>query len=230
MPRRDKSMLNKIFKRTFLKDEVGSIDVDPQNGFTPVCPKELPVEGGHEIAQELNRNKALAKYQAVSQDSHPYQGAKWEATPDKPIFSVIEGEKNLDIRWPLHCVPGTKGFELIKGLPHVSKYDFIVYKGVANDMHPYGACYHDLGDKISTGLIEFFKDRQVKLVIVGGLALDYCVKVTALQLKKAGFEVVVNLAACRGIDTVSTQAAISQMKKNGIMIMDDSRQIKKIIR
>ena len=66
-------------------------------------------------------------------------------------------------------------------------------------MHPYGACFHDLQDRLSTGAIEFLRANGVSTVLVGGLATDYCVCTTALQLRRAGFEVIVNLGACRGI-------------------------------
>ncbi len=36
-------------------------------------------------------------------------------------------------------------------------------------------------------------------VIVGGLALDYCVKTTARQLRQAGFQVLLYLPACRAL-------------------------------
>ena len=36
--------------------------------------------------------------------------------------------------WPLHCVPSTKGFELISGLPHPKDYDYFIWKGIEPDM------------------------------------------------------------------------------------------------
>ncbi|MFP3345802.1 isochorismatase family protein, partial [Halomonas sp. SIMBA_159] len=42
--------------------------------------------------------------------------------------------------------------------------------------------------------------KGVTTVIIGGLATDYCVKTTALQLQATkSFKVIVNLSACRGI-------------------------------
>jgi nicotinamidase/pyrazinamidase len=34
-------------------------------------------------------------------------------------------------------------------------------------MHPYGSCYHDLAEKLSTGAIEYLRCQEVKIVIVG---------------------------------------------------------------
>lgn len=67
-------------------------------------------------------------------------------------------------------MPGTPGFELLDDLPAPLDYDYFVWKGVEPDLHPYGACYHDLAEKRSTGVIEFLRQNDVDLVLVGGLA------------------------------------------------------------
>jgi len=199
--------------------KTASFDVDAQKGFTPLCPGELPVAEGDKIAQALNRQAKLASVRVGSKDWHN-TNAVWLAGKDKPQFSPVEGE-NVDIRWNPHCIGGTKGAELLDELPHPSKYNYFVWKGMEPDMHPYGACYHDLAGKSSTGVIEFLKSRGIDTVIVGGLATDYCVKRTALQLKNAGFNVIVNLAACRGISAPTITAAIDEMKNAGIHIIDN---------
>lgn len=199
---------------------IASIDVDAQNCFTPLCPKELPVPDGQAIVNELNQQAKFAKWRIGSKDSHP-DNAVWIADAKHPTLSPIKG-KNVDVRWPKHAVPGTLGFASIKGLPHPSEYDFFVWKGVEPDMHPYGACYHDLDHKLSTGLIEFLNLHNVETVIVGGLATDYCVKDTVLQLAKAGLKIILNLAACRGLNPDTTAEAIKLMQEKGIQVIESS--------
>lgn len=199
------------------------MDVDAQYSFTPLCPHELPVPEGDEIVDELNHQARFAQFRIGSKEAHPPH-AIWIATHEAPALSKIHG-KNVDLRWPAHCIPGTKGFELIEGLPHPSEYDFFVWKGVEPDMHPYGSCYHDLAENMSTGIIEFLQAKNVKIVIVGGLATDYCVKKTVLQLLHAGFQVILNLGACRGIDPNTTKEAITQMKQLGAIIIHSSQEL-----
>ena len=117
--------------------------------------------------------------------------------------------------------------EFLPGLPEPLAYDFVAYKGIENDSHPYGACYHDLGDKRSTGLIEFLRDRNVTAVIVGGLATNYCVATTARQLKKAGFRVMLNLAACRGIDIPegAVDKCVEELFTQGIEIIANVKEL-----
>ena len=103
-------------------------------------------------------------------------------------------------------------------LPAPYDYDYFVWKGVEPDLHPYGACYHDLHGKLSTGVIEYLKGQGVQQVIVGGLALDFCVKTTALQLAAAGFKVLIHLPACRAISVEGATQAIADMQQAGITV------------
>ena len=195
------------------KKLVASFDVDAQYTFTPVCPNELPVAGGDTIGLELNHQAQFAQYRLGSKDAHSPH-ALWVSNPQDPPFSPVSGA-NMDIRWPSHAVPGTKGFELLAELPHPAEYDFFVWKGVEPDMHPYGACYHDLAERQSTGIIEYLQAKKVSTVIIGGLATDYCVRHSALQLLKAGFTVVINLAATKGVAEDTTASALAELQQAG---------------
>jgi len=191
------------------KETTASFDVDVQNGFTELCPRELPVKGGHRVVGPLNEQAKLCGIRVGSKDAHSDQ-------------ADFVGEI-----WPRHCEVGTFGFELVDGLPKPDDYDYFVWKGVEKHLHPYGACYHNEDwetRKRSTGVIEFLKSKGIKTVIVGGLATDYCVATTALQLRDAGFEVIVNLAACRGIAQDSIDKAAMKMWAAGIRIVDDVTQ------
>lgn len=186
-------------KVTVCFNKTASHNVDPQKGFTPLCPDELPVIDGDKIVDELNRQNNLVKFKTVSKDIHP-SNAIWIANEKKPQFSVI-GAENSDIAWKSHCISGTYGAELLDGLPKMTEYDFFIAKGFEPDIHPYSSCYHDLNKKISTGLIEWYNSRGIMTVIVCGLATDFCVSETCKDLSEAGFQVVLNLGACRGIRT-----------------------------
>lgn len=207
------------------RERTAAFDVDAQNTFTPVCPQELPIAGGTEIVDELNAQARFARLRLGSKDAHSPQ-AVWVADADNPPLSPIEGEPNADIRWPVHAVPGTTGFELIDGLPDVASYDFFVWKGVEPNMHPYGACYHDLANRMSTGVIEYLKGQGIDTVLIGGLATDYCVKNTALQLHEAGFRVIINLAAARGVAPETTTEALEEMRAANITIIDNAAALR----
>ena len=199
---------------------IASLDVDAQNTFTPLCPNELPVAEGHLIAGELNLQAKFASLRIASREAHP-RDALWIADAHHAPLTPISGYKDLDIYWPAHGIVGTYGFQFIPGLDPEA-YDFQIYKGVELDKHPYGACFHDLQNKQSTGLIEYLLANQITTVICGGLATDYCVKNTVLQLLEAGFIVILNLAACRGIGEATTKSAIAEMEIAGVILIENA--------
>ncbi len=202
---------------------VACFDVDCQYCFTPECPDELPVPDALAIVPHLNAQARFASLRLGSKDAHSPK-AVWVADSDDEQFAPVEGA-NVDIKWKKHAVPGTKGFELIAGLPAIPEYDYFVWKGVELDMHPYGACFHDFAKKMSTGVIEFLRARDITTVIVGGLATDYCVKNTVLQLLGVGFKVVLNLAACRGIAAETVEQAKKDMLQAGAVIVSSTDEL-----
>ncbi|MFB0703554.1 nicotinamidase [Pseudomonas protegens] len=196
--------------------KTASFDVDAQKSFTPLCPDELPVTEGDRIGGELNFMATLASLRIGSKDAHSPQ-APWVVTGHDQMLQPT-GLEHADLTWVSHCVPGTEGFTLLDELPTPYDYDYFVWKGVEPDLHPYGACYHDLHGKLSTGVIEYLNSQGVEQIIVGGLALDFCVKTTALQLAAAGFKVIIHLPACRAISAEGAAQAIDDMQRAGIAV------------
>ena len=94
---------------------VASLDIDAQKGFTPLCPNELPVAGGDDIVAALNAQATLASLRIGSKDAHP-ANAVWVASEPATMLQPLDFP-NADLTWPVHCVPGSKGFELLDGLP-----------------------------------------------------------------------------------------------------------------
>ena len=207
------------------KKSTASFDVDPQRGFTPLCPDELPVVEGDQIAAELNAQALFAAVRLVSKDCHPAE-APWVARSAEEIMTPVAGDyPGLDIKWPPHCIIGTDGNCLIPGLPEEVDYDLVIEKGRDPLKHPYGACYQDLAETESTGALEWLQKRSIDTVIVGGLATDYCVKTTALQLRRAGLRVIVNLAACRGVAAETSETAIAEMRAAGTECIASSSEL-----
>ena len=60
--------------------KIASFDVDAQKGFTPLCPDELPVPGGDEIAAHLNLLARRATLRIGSKDAHS-PSAPWAQVP-----------------------------------------------------------------------------------------------------------------------------------------------------
>lgn len=209
------------------KKYVASLEVDPQCGFSELCMKELPVPGAVDIVPELNAQAKYARLRCASKDAHNPNGL-WIASALLPQFSKVNLQ-NIDMRWNRHCEVGTFGMQFLPGLPKPLDYDFIAYKGIENDSHPYGACFQDLQGKRSTGLIEFLKCNSIYTVIIGGLAEDYCCLETAKQLRRAGFDVIFNTGAMRGIDPTGVIKAIEEIKSLGGIVLMQANELAKHI-
>ena len=201
-----------------------SIDVDAQKTFSPLCPAELPVMEGNLIVEELNAQAKLADLRVMTKDAHS-PSAKWLVENPADMLKPT-GLNDADLTWVSHAIVGTYGYELLDGLPKTKEYDYCVWKGVDPELHPYGACFHDIEEKLSTGLLEWWKCKGADMVIVGGLATDYCVKTTVLQLLKGGkWKVIVNAAACRGIAPDTVNAAWKEMSDAGAVILENTEKI-----
>ena len=201
-----------------------AIDVDAQRAFSPLCPQELPVAEGDLIVPELNAQAALADWRVLTRDAHSAQAVWVVDTPAQMLQALPY--PNADLTWVRHAEVGSEGFLPLPGLPAPEDYDFLVYKGLDTHMHPYGACFHDMAGRISTGLLEWLQVRGADCVIVGGLATDYCVKDTVLQLCGHGqWQVLVNLAACRGIAAATTADATAQMQAAGAVLLPDAAAV-----
>ncbi|MBJ9973954.1 nicotinamidase [Pseudomonas sp. S75] len=203
--------------------KIASFDVDAQNGFTQHAAHELPVPDGHSIVPALNAMAHRAELRLGSKDAHPVNAA-WVVDEASQMLQPL-ALANADLTWVSHCVPGTPGFELLPGLPEPIDYDYFVWKGVEPDLHPYGACYHDLAERRSTGVIEYLQVQGVDAVIVGGLALDYCVRTTVMQLRRAGFEVLLYLPACRALSAQGGESACREMTRAGVVPCADEAEL-----
>ena len=210
--------------KEILYRQTASLDVDAQCGFSELCPKELPVPGALEIVDELNRQARYAAKRVASEDAHS-PDSLWIPTPEEPQHTPIVGYKDMDQRWNAHCIVGTMGFNFLPGLDPEA-YHYIAYKGIHPEMHPYGACYHDLANTKSTGLIEYLVVNNIKNIIAGGLATSYCFLLTVLQLcATKRFTVFVNLAAIRDIPGADTAKSIEAMRAAGAIIINSSKEI-----
>ena len=139
--------------------------------------------------------------------------------------------------WPVHCVQGTKGAEIIPEID-VSKFDMIVEKGRDKRLEMFSAFADIFGNKSSDAasidLAHTLKDAGITHVYVVGLAGDYCVGCTAIDAKKEGFEVYVVEDATRSVDTEEKGwgAYKKKMEEMGIVIIQsygpEAERVKKL--
>lgn len=154
--------------------------VDVQQGFSELCPAELPVAGALALVPVINRLMTLpwARIDA-SQDWHPTDHR-----------SFLGREDNL---YPPHCVMDTPGAEFLPGL-ETHRFHAIWRKGYQRDFEAYAVTAQH------PGLIDLYRAQKIAAVAVCGLALNICCFYAARDLKAAGFRVLMIEDASAGID------------------------------
>lgn len=93
----------------------------------------------------------------------------------------------------MHCIQGTKGAEIIPEID-TSKFDVIMEKGKESTVEMFSAFADAFGNKseaASLDLAALLRNHTVHRLHIAGLAGDFCVKCTALDASKEGFEVFV---------------------------------------
>jgi nicotinamidase/pyrazinamidase len=171
--------------------------IDVQNDFCPGG--SLPVPEGDQVVPIVNRLARRFHHVVATQDWHPagHHSFASRHAGRKP-YDTIEVAYGPQILWPDHCVQGTDGAEFhpALALPHL---ELVIRKGFRPHIDSYSAFYEN-DHKTPTGLAGYLRERGIKRVFACGLALDFCVRYSAEDAKREGFEVVVIEDACRGID------------------------------
>lgn len=162
--------------------------VDLQNDFLPGG--ALPISNGDEIIEPINQLQNTYDLIIASKDWHPSDHCSFESN------------------WPAHCIQNTYGADFPKKL-QTQKIAAIFNKGEDAAKEAYSAFD-------APGLEAFLREQGVDALDLVGLALDVCIKATALDAVKRGFKVTVLTHACRGLG--SEQEALEQMASSGVII------------
>jgi nicotinamidase/pyrazinamidase len=188
-------------------DETALIVVDVQNDFADPD-GSLYVKEGERVVDLVNDEVAAAHDAGATvvytQDWHP---------PDTPHFIKDGGI------WPVHCVAGTWGAELH---PRLAVEGERIQKGTHGEDGYSGFTMADpvSGETSSTGLAELLQARGAERIVVVGLATDYCVKATALDGMRLGFQTTVLRDATRPVELNPGDGAhaVEEMRDAGIAV------------
>jgi nicotinamidase/pyrazinamidase len=185
------------------------IVVDVQNDFCEGG--SLAVTGGADVAfriglllhewQEAEPEERTYAHVVATRDHHVDPGNHFSANPD------------FEQSWPRHCVVGTDGVSFHPNLDP-QPFDAIFDKG------EYAAAYSGFEGKNhnGTGLADWLREHEVSGVDVCGIATDYCVRATALDAARAGFETTVLTDLTAGVAPATTQEALTELANAGIRV------------
>lgn len=132
-------------------------------------------------------------------DAQPFTSTHTITNPEASDPNAAESQQIT--LWPDHCVQGTPGCEFIPEL-NLSLIDRIIKKGEDRRVEAYSGFGPDFRKPAiaMTGLADILRENGIKKVVVCGLALDYCVKCTAIDSAKEGFKTIVVEDAAKAVD------------------------------
>lgn len=191
--------------------------IDVQNDFC--SGGALAVPDAEAILPVIEELAGMFPTIVATQDWHPAGHSSFASSHEncQPFQSLqlAYGEQTL---WPDHCIQGSHGAAFHERLP-IDAAQLIVRKGFRQAIDSYSAFFEN-DHQTTTGLSGYLRERGIRRVFCAGLALDYCVRFSALDAVNQGFETVVLEAACRGIDMDgSNEAAREQMRKAGVSLI-----------
>ncbi len=178
--------------------------IDVQYDFCPGG--ALAVPDGDAVLPIVNRLTQRLPHMVVTQDWHPAGHQSFASShPGKAAFDTVTVSYGEQILWPDHCVQGTRGAELHAELD-IDRAGLVIRKGFRREIDSYSAFFEN--DKSTkTGLAGYLRERGAVRLVMVGLALDFCVRYSAEDARRLGFEVVVVEDGCRAIDMGGSLAA-----------------------
>ncbi len=178
--------------------------IDVQYDFCPGG--ALAVPDGEAVLPIVNRLAERLPHMVVTQDWHPAGHQSFISShPGKAAFDTVTVPYGEQILWPDHCVQGTRGAELHAELD-ADRAGLVIRKGFRPEIDSYSAFFEN--DKSTkTGLAGYLRERGAVRLVMAGLALDFCVRYSAEDARRLGFEVVVVEDGCRAIDMGGSLAA-----------------------
>jgi nicotinamidase/pyrazinamidase len=158
------------------------------------------------VVPAVNRIAQKFANVVLTQDWHPRDHVSFAANhAQKQPYETVELDYGTQVLWPVHCVQGTAGAEFHRDLD-IARANLVVRKGFRRGIDSYSALFEN-DKRTPTGLLGYLRERQLRTVLVAGLALDFCVRFSAEDARNAGLEVAVIEEACRGIDLDGSVAA-----------------------
>jgi len=195
--------------------------VDVQPDFLPGG--SLEVGDGDAVLPGIRQlmESELFPLQVATQDWHPPGHASFASSHQgKKPFDTIQLHGHEQVLWPDHCVQGSHGAELSPDLPW-DRVHAIIRKGSDPRVDSYSGFRNNWGpegDRPSTGLAGYLRDRGVESVYLCGLARDYCVRWSAEDAAEAGFRTVFLWDLTRSVDPSGDEELREHLTSLGVEI------------
>jgi nicotinamidase/pyrazinamidase len=195
--------------------------IDPQNDFCEGG--RLAVAGGAGVMPLINRLAQRFDKVIVTQDWHTPDQISFASNHEgAQPFTEIDVAYGRQMLWPDHCVQGTAGANFHPdAAPAVRKALAIVRKGYNPAVDSYSGFFEN-DHQTPTGLSGLLRQIGVTRVVLAGLAYDYCVRFTAEDAVREGFQAVVVSDASRAIAPETETAARESFRALGVSELESA--------
>ncbi|MDR2871153.1 MAG: bifunctional nicotinamidase/pyrazinamidase [Xanthomonadaceae bacterium] len=173
-----------------LSSNIALIVIDLQPDFMPGG--ALPCHDGAGIVDGIAGLLRRRHYRTVvaTQDWHPADHISFASNhPNGQSFQTISLYGHTQTLWPDHCVQGTAGAALDPRVDWTA-VDLILRKGTDPRVDSYSGFRENHGpdgNRPTTGLAGWLRERGIDEIHVCGLARDFCVSWTAQDAADLGF-------------------------------------------
>ncbi len=184
------------------------IVVDVQNDFCEGG--SLAVAGGAAVADAISAyvrgDRSAYDHVVATRDYHIDPGEHFSDDPD------------FVRSWPRHCVAGTAGASFHPRLD-VTPITAVFSKGQYSDGYSGFEGETDAGEL----LVDWLRVREVTAVDVVGIATDHCVRATALDAARHGFDVRVLAGLTAGVSASTVDAALAELREAEVAVVGEPK-------
>jgi nicotinamidase/pyrazinamidase len=169
--------------------------VDVQNDFCRGG--ALAVPEGDKVVDVINGLMQKFDFIVASKDWHPANSVHFT-------------------KWPAHCVQNTPGAEFHPRLAS-GRFGHVFLKGTKNKDDGYSAF-----EATSDNLEGVLREKRITDLYVAGLATDYCVRASALDAVKKGFQTFVVTDAVEAVNVTAGDGAkaLEEMRAAGVVLIE----------
>ncbi len=198
----------------------GVIVIDMQGDFTTWKQGSLAVADSDEgyvksIEAATRQLKELGALILGTQDWHPPDHVSFVTShAGKKPFETIMIDGRTQVLWPPHCVRGTENARI---LIDNNLFLAVVKKAQDRDVESYSSIKDGKGTK--TELDTILRANGVEKIILYGIATEYCVRATSLDLVEANYRPTVIEGLCRGVSPDAAATALDEMRRKGVKVI-----------
>lgn len=209
----------------------GVIVIDIQGDFTEWKQGSLAVPGSDEgyvksVETTTRQLKELGVAIFGTQDWHTPDHVSFATShPGKRPFETVVIGGETQVLWPPHCIQGTENARVLID----NNLLLAVVKSAQNDDVESYSFFQD-GNGTKTEMDTILRINGVENVIVYGIATEYSVRATSLDLVAANYKTTVIGSLCRGVSSDIAAVALDEMRNKGVRVITTPEEIIEEIR